>query len=351
MTKKTRQRLLTLSFVIINVVVIGVIANNTFTNDSDIRFSNILSLWLENWPYLIVVLALPIIALIAEGLKYYQMIYFTTGERRLVLGLKTAILGKYYDNITPLGSGGQPAQVYYLYKNGVPSGTAGGITVSAFSMMQIAFTSIALVMFLFFGHHVESSAMRIAAYIGSAFAVFMPFIVIVFSIMPRFTSKLIYRILVVLKRMKVVRQPMEQMKKVMTFLNNFKDNLFTLTKSPRLVIQTFILSLIYQTALFAIPYFVVRASGTSAADVDFIQLYALCVFVYCAVAFIPTPGNSGGAEISFALIFSILQGGYLFWGMILWRFSSYFFVLIIGLITVLTDTLIRNRDTNEEVIE
>ena len=340
MSKKVKKRLLTLLFVIFNVVVVYIIAQRTFVNDSEVTINTIFKLWSKNWIYILAVMLLPVAALLFEGVKYYLMIYHVTGERRFFLSIKTAILGKYYDNITPLGSGGQPFQVYYLYKNGIPAGVAGSLPVSAFSMMQIAFSSIALVVFIFLGHYIESDAIRIAAYIGNVFAIFIPLAVVTFSLMPKVTGKIIYNILILLKKLRIVKNPYGIMQNTLKFLQNFKESLAMLVSSRRLVLYTFILSLLYQSALFSIPYFVVRATGV---NVSFIELYALCVFIYCAVAFIPTPGNSGGAEVSFAVVFSMLSGGLLFWGMLLWRFSSYFFVILIGLITVFIDAFVRNN--------
>ena len=340
MSKKHRKRLLNVLFILINIMVIWLISQNAFRTDTSMSFSNVLNLWRSHFVYVLFAFLLPIIALLAEGLKYFYMIYFTTGEKRFLLSLKTATIGKYYDNITPLGSGGQAAQVIYLYQNGVPSGKAGGITISAFSMMQIAFSLIALVIFVFFGNYVTIPGIKIAAYFGSVFAVFIPFLVIVFSVLPKFTSKTIYVLLKVLNVLKIISNPIQKMKRVISFLERFKHNLYLISQSMSILISTFLLSVVYQIALFSIPYFVLKASGV---DVSYIELFVLTVFVYNAIAFIPTPGNSGGAEISFTIIFSMLTGGLLFWAMLLWRFISYYLLIVLGLLVILYDTIIKSK--------
>ncbi len=337
MSKKARNNLLRLLFILLNVAVVYYIATTTFTSDTtEMRFGEILSQWLIHWPFLIIAILLPLLGLLFEGLKYFLMIYHVTGERRVGLGITTATVGKYYDNVTPLGSGGQAFQIYHMYKHGIPSGMAGSLSIAGFSMMQIAFTFIAILAFIFGGHYVESQPMKIAAYVGSVFAIFIPIVVVVFSLIPKFSGNLIYKFLKFLHRLKLIKEPHKKMQSVLKFFRNFKDSFSVIARSPRLLLVTFIISLLYQSTLFATPYFVVRASGL---DVDFLQLYCLTVFVYNAVAFIPTPGNSGGMEISFTVIFSVLSGGVLFWGMILWRFSSYFLVILVGLITVVTNSV------------
>lgn len=336
MIKQRKNKRIKILFVMINIGVVGYIAYDAFQTDSAVPFNQILSLWRSHWYYLLIALTMPLIALVFEGLKYYQMIHFITGKRKFKLSLKTASIGKYYDNITPLGSGGQAAQVYYLYKHGIPSGVSGGITISAFSMMQIAFSFIALITFIFFGHFVFSPGIKIAAYIGSVFAVFIPFLVILFSVFPKTTSKIIYIFLNALHHLKIMKEPLLKMKKVISFLKAFKHNLHLIYIHPTLLIQIFLLSIMYQVVIFSIPYFAVSASGYT---VDYVELFVLSVFVYNAIAFIPTPGNSGGAELSFTIIFSMLSGGLLFWTMILWRLMSYYTFIIIGFVLTIKDAI------------
>ncbi|MGB0175020.1 MAG: lysylphosphatidylglycerol synthase transmembrane domain-containing protein [Acholeplasmataceae bacterium] len=338
MQKHTRKRLLNILFIVINVVVVWIIARNAFSKDTTMRFSNIFALWKSHVVYVLMAFLMPIIALITEGLKYFHMLYYTTGEKRFLLSIKTAIIGKYYDNITPLGSGGQAAQVIYLYQNGVPSAKAGGVTISAFSMMQIAFSLIAFIVFIFFGHYITTPGIKIAAYFGSVFAIFIPFLVIIFSVLPKVTSKFIFSVLKILKALKLIYDPIQKMKHVMSFLERFKHNLHLISQSKRVLISTFLLSVVYQIAIFSIPYFVLKGSGV---DVTYIELFVLTVFVYNAIAFIPTPGNSGGAEISFTIIFSMVSGGLLFWTMLLWRFMSYYLLIFLGLCVMFYDSVIK----------
>ena len=342
MTTKQRKTFLNVLFVLLNVIVIVIIANNAFRADTAIDLKRMVTLWLTHWEYALIAIMLPIIALIVEGIKYYQLIDLTTGKKRFILALKTASIGKYYDNVTPLGSGGQAAQVYYLFKNRVSTGKASGITVSAFSMMQVAFSLMAWIVFIFFDDYMTLPGIRIAAYIGSVFAIFIPILVILFSLSSKHTSQIIFNVLKILRFLRLIKNPINTMKRIITFLKRFKHNLRLIFQQKNVMIRMFVLSFLYHLAIFSIPYFVVKASGI---DVQYIEIIVLSVFVYNAIAFIPTPGNSGGAEISFTIIFSMLTGGLLFWTMLFWRFVSYYFFIIVGLFVMMYDTLIKKQQT------
>ncbi len=334
MNKKRVKLILTILFIIINVGVVVIIARNAFVNDTTTTFGSMFKLWTTHWGYLIMVVILPLIALFAEGMKYVIMIHHTTGRVRISLGIKTAMIGKYYDNITPLGSGGQPFQVYYLFRNDIPAEIAGALPVSAFSMMQMAFFLISIFVFVFFGNVIPQRGFRIAAYIGSGFSIFIPLLVLFFSLLPKISLKVIYGVLRLVQKIGLIKDADSKLQRSREYLYNFNGRLKYIAESIFVVIPVAILSFIYQIAMFSIPYFAIKATGT---NVDYIQVTAMCVFVYSAIAFLPTPGNSGGAEISFTIIFTMLTGGVLFWTMILWRFGAYFFVIFVGLLILLYD--------------
>ena len=52
--------------------------------------------------------------------------------------------------------------------------------------------------------------------------------------------------------------------------------------------------------------------------------------VLSAISFIPTPGNSGGAEFSFAMVFASVGTGFVFPAMMTWRIISFYAFIIIG---------------------
>ena len=60
-------------------------------------------------------------------------------------------------------------------------------------------------------------------------------------------------------------------------------------------------------------------------------IISLQSILYEAVAFVPTPGASGGAEAGFLLIFEPIYGaGNTAVAMILWRFITFYFIIFFG---------------------
>lgn len=74
-------------------------------------------------------------------------------------------------------------------------------------------------------------------------------------------------------------------------------------------------------------------------SVNWLEMLCLTIFTYCSVTFIPTPGNTGAAEVGFYAVFAGLQST--FWVTMLWRVLSYYSILLIGLCVIVFTPLKR----------
>ena len=98
----------------------------------------------KNWYYIIFAVIAFAVGILLEVGKLSFMTKRTTGKGRFKLCVQTVLLGKYYDNITPLASGGQPFQIYHLSKNGVETGKATSVIISSFFLNQLTFIILCL---------------------------------------------------------------------------------------------------------------------------------------------------------------------------------------------------------------
>jgi len=342
MNSVTKKRFLSLFFILINVGVIAWIALHEFQGSSGLRFRDIIQVWIQNWMFFVFAIVCMVVALVSEGLKYFFLIKKATGQSRLYLAMKTAIVGKYYDNITPLGSGGQAFQIYTLYKGGIPSGVASSLPISGFSMMQIAFFILGLSFFVFNGDVITDPVFRILAFIGLGFMIFLPFMVVLFILLPKVSTATVFLIAKILKKLHLVKVEHRFARRILRSLGDFKVSLGELMTSKRTVLITLTLSILYQIALCSIPYFVILAAGFQTTYLDTLTL---TLFVYSAIAFIPTPGNAGAAEISFTIIFTAIPSAAMFWSMMLWRFASYYLFILVGFSGMLISQIRGLQDT------
>ena len=139
--KKKNKVLTTIIFILINISVIAWIAFREFGGNSDKE--DITQLRLHP-VYIILGILVFALAVYCEYFKYDLMIRKFTHHSDRKAAYEVAVWGKYYDNLTPLGAGGQPFQVSYLIKNGYDAGTASALPIIGFLSLQFSFVFIAL---------------------------------------------------------------------------------------------------------------------------------------------------------------------------------------------------------------
>jgi 1,2-diacylglycerol 3-alpha-glucosyltransferase len=319
-----------LLFFLINIAIVLYIAYREFGTGGR-AVQSISSLHMRPG-YLILAAGCLAVAVLTEMQKYRAMMVSSEGRDDLRGAFECAVLGKYYDNITPLGAGGQPFQIIYLKKRGMSSGSSAALPIAGFLALQFAFLLIAAVVFVFNGRVIaHAPAIRVSAYVGFLFYLFIPLCVVLFSIRPASFGKVVCGFMKLLSRLHLIRSSDTSAETVFRSLNEYAESLHLIRQQPHLFAKLMIYSLLYQMAILSVPYFVLRAFGTVN---HWWAVFSLVVYIYAAITIIPTPGNSGAAEGSFYLVFSSLTGGYLFWAMLIWRLFVYYGWLLLGLIVL-----------------
>jgi len=79
------------------------------------------------------------VTVLFNGMKFLILIHHRTGKWRPWFSIKLGVVGRYYDLITPLGSGGQPFEIYYLKKDGYSGETSTAIPLAKYMFWQFTF--------------------------------------------------------------------------------------------------------------------------------------------------------------------------------------------------------------------
>ena len=75
----------------------------------------------------------------------------------------------------------------------------------------------------------------------------------------------------------------------------------------------------------------------------FIDIFIKTVMIDLASSFIPLPGGSGVAELSFTAFFSSLMGADIFWAMLIWRILTHYSNMIRGTFIIIYDYAVGNK--------
>ncbi|MBR2998539.1 flippase-like domain-containing protein [Candidatus Saccharibacteria bacterium] len=331
-TKKTwRKPVLIVTFVLINIIVIAATAIAEFGNSENAAELSEVRL---RWWFLLPAALCFFFALTAEIHKYIMMMREMSSKesfdykKSVKVARRTVLLGKYYDNITPAAVGGQPFQIYYMRKNsGLPNGASTAIPIFGMISGQIGFMIIATACFLVGSFTINNAPLIATACFGLLFYGFWPVVVMIATFLPKATTELIVLFVKLLAKIKIVKDQKKTIEKIGVEVGEYAKSIKLILKKKGLFAKTILLSVVFNSLVAAIPFFVLTAFG---GDVDFLPCFVTTVAVTSAVYFVPTPGNSGAAEGTFFMVFSALSTGYIFWAMLVWRFFSYYIYIIMG---------------------
>ena len=326
--KKSKKWIWTLLFVLLNIgVLLWIIISELKRKDeSAFSFSDIEI----QWGFLVLSFLCFTVMILAESGKFYSLIKRLTQKKDFTTAFRATIYGYYYDNITPSGAGGQPFQIMYLRKCGLPNGASMAIPVYSFLIYQITFVLTAGLTFLLFHNIFDYPAIRVTANIGLFVCSLIPLGIILAAVFPRAMAKIVMVILRGLAAIRIIKDPEGKGERIIRHLTEYSESINYINKHRRLSIEMILLSVLFHIARCSLPFFILRTFG---AETDYLYSLVATYYIFSAIKIIPTPGGAGAAEASFYLIFSELPDpGLIFWAMLVWRFFSDYIFLIGGIV-------------------
>ncbi|QNQ80082.1 lysylphosphatidylglycerol synthase transmembrane domain-containing protein [Lactobacillus sp. PV034] len=237
-----------------------------------------------------------------------------------------------FNAITPMSTGGQPSQLIAMIQMGIEGGRATSILLMKFIIYQIC-VFFAYVSTIIFGFHLVIQKFKgLALFILIGFIIHISSIIFLLAIMFAYswTKKATLWIMNLLEKIfkkstvaKWRKSTMEQIDSFYKEGQNLKREKFKLIGATGLTIGQLL-------CFYSIPYLILLALNVSTSWVNVTQMNIMIIMF---MAIIPIPGASGGAEFSFQTLFSTFVSSniILVLGMFLWRFTTYFFGMILGI--------------------
>ncbi len=295
-----------------------------------------------NWSWFAVVLAVLLLMMLAEILKYSYLLRISTGKWRLKNSAKVMFLGKYYDGITPLGTGGQPFQIYYLHKRNVPAGAATAVPLIRYFISTFVFCLMAVVLFIAAGFVVDlnstvGTTAMVIAWISMIFNFAMPLVILFASLFPRAGKKFILRIINLLAKMHIVKRKYAVSRKYVYEMDEYRHALQTLFKEFWKLIPIVLLSFVEVICYVALPFTVVVFVANIAPTWKILlEIACLTMISFYSSSLVPTPGNSGASEAMTTLVFVTIISvsgvePVIGWIVLLWRFLTYYVYILSGI--------------------
>ena len=351
---KKKNLWLTLLFIVLNTAAIAfVIVSEQMSGSAIASFDMALVAIGENIGFFIASLMIYLIVMMIDTMGYSSVIKLVTGKHQIGTGFRVGAMGRYYDNITPLATGGQPFQIYTLLKRGLTASEASSVTVGRYVIKQFTWCLFIAIMLIIAPMICPTFTLdpivATAAYIGIVTWTSVPLFITFVSVNRKVGLNIVIGIVKLLYKLRIVKNFSKALTSTVSKVNSYRASMSEIVSNKKELFRQIALVIIEAILTFSIPFFVYKSfGGTTYMQLDTVQtwLSLALAFMYsqCAVSFIPTPGTSGAAEISFKAVFStyfagIAGGNMMFWGMLLWRFLTYYVYIVVGLIVMLSDAI------------
>ena len=288
-------------------------------------------------------------SLLCEG-KCYYVVFKSFGQKVSFLNnFLYAIIGFYFCAITPSSSGGQPAQMYYMKKDGINLSFATLAVMIITVVNQFVMLLIAAVMFLVESSFIESNLSQM--YIVLIYSTIANVLImggIVFCI---FSKKLVRRFIPwlgkVLVKVHIVKDAQSFSNKALHQIDEYIEGAEYIKKNPAILFKVMFWTILQLSLMYLVTFCVYKAFALNQYSI--LQVFSIQAILFLAVSALPLPGAVGAAESGFVVMFNTLFGQALVVpAMLLSRgINFYLFLVISGIVTVVKDFILRHRAINK----
>jgi len=289
--------------------------------------------------YVVLIVALTILYHVLVGISITRLVRVSNPKYTYLKGIHNAFIAAFFHGITPGSSGGQVAQAIIFKKQGVNSGSAASVLWLEFIIHQAALVIVGFV-FLFtkFGVlQLLGPTMQTLVIFG--FLVNLVVLVFLFLIVqsPRFNQWFLLKGLYLMKKMRLIKSIEKNQKKMSDFVEQFDQAQKLFVNNLDEVAKVTFVYILKISIFYFIPYLVIRSFGFSFIRITFIDIMALSAFLGMLKVFAPLPGGIGSTEVLFIILFSLFTNQIVATStMILWRFVSFYMIMLIGFLFYLT---------------
>ena len=250
---------------------------------------------------------------------------------------KLQLITNFFNAITPFSSGGQPFQVYALKKQGVEIIDATNIIIENFIVYQIALVLLGLISIganNIFHIFKDASILKQLVTVGFIINTLVIIGLFIIAFGKKINKWIVNHLISLLGKLKIIKNKEKSTEKWNEYINNFHNGAKLLVSNKKEFIKMILYAFLALVCLYITPVVLLYSTG------DYTSFNALLSIVSCSYvmligSFVPIPGGTGGLEYGFIQFYgNFVTGSTLNVIMILWRFVTYYFGMIVGAVAV-----------------
>lgn len=342
--EKKSKKVSIIMFIINILIVLGILLYN-ITQNSEFTPLRELSIDIN---YLIVILFITFLTIFIDSLITNLFLKTADHKGNLPLAYKSFSIMRYYDSITPMGAGGQPLMATYLMRNDISGSKAVSVPVKKFLTQQFSWliiTSVGLV-YTIVNKTITSPLILFFAIFGFTINLFLDSFILIGSASEKISKGVSIWFLNLLKKLHIIKNYDKALEKTTKFMEEYQLIMKEFSDNKKEFFGVLLMGVVKNFLYFCIPFFIYCCFETIDFNL-FLQFFTFTVMVELSASCFPLPGGSGMNEITFSVLFTTYLPRAVFWAMLLWRFASYYILIIQG-IGIMAYDLIPKKDLNNQ---
>ena len=260
-----------------------------------------------------------------------------------------SFVGFYVSSITPSATGGQPAQIYYMSKNGVPAahGTLDMMMIAVCYQVTVLLYAAAAAIAMPGMISAMGTGMGLLLLYGTAVMLALTAGMLCFMFLPNAARRLMRGLMNLGVRLRLVRNRTNAEERLERQMTEYRSGAACFKKNASLVPVLLGLNLVQLTALYLVPFVVYKAFGLSGHGV--LELVGAQALLTLATSSLPLPGAVGATEGGFVTLFALFFGASLVTPAVLVSrgISFYAFLLLSGCITLAVHLSTKRRNNKK----
>ncbi|HJF53518.1 MAG TPA: flippase-like domain-containing protein [Limosilactobacillus coleohominis] len=290
-----------------------------------------------NWGWFLVALLCICLYLIFEGVTVKIFMANRYPNFTWKDALRLPLIEQLFNGITPFSTGGQPAQLVAMLQSGVDGGIASSVLLMKFVVFQSMIVVNFVISLLIGFHYIEEKLHVLSLLVIFGFVIHLSVIVALLMVMYwyNFTKRLM-NIVIKPVRWFVKEQRYQEIKDSLNEkVDSFYQESIKMKSEYEKLAKVAVVTILQLMAYYIIPYFILLALNVH--GVSLIMAMSLHTLIFMIISLFPIPGGTGGAEYSFAVLFTSFTTSHskLVLAMLLWRILTYYFGMFAGMFALM----------------
>lgn len=239
----------------------------------------------------------------------------------------------FFHAITPFASGGQPYEMYALNKKNIKLSDCMSIATGDFIVYQIALVLLGIIALASNSIFkiIDNGFIRYLVNLGFIVNTIVIISLFVISLSKKLGKMIANFCINILHGIRIIKDKEKLQKKFHDYIHEFNSGSKILYKNKTNFILLIISQFVALALFYLVPFCLLIGMGIN--HIYILKCIIIMAYVMLVGSFVPIPGGTGGLEYAFVIFFGKYITGPIINGvMLLWRFITYYFGMILGAI-------------------